>query len=108
MGQLGLERVAHVGRSEVALAVAPQAHRIDDAADQLADRTLALRTAERAAEIFRHDDVGGGLRPEARHFDVALLEHDAAVFAGNHGAAQLPLDFAHRVDAGPGKEALER
>src|SRR5690606_19875364 len=50
-------------RREVPLRDAPRADRLDDAPDQLTDARLALRRAERAAEVLRHDDVGRELRP---------------------------------------------
>ena len=91
MGQLGVEGFARVGVGEVGLLVAPSGDGVDHARDQLAHAGLALRGAERAAEILRDDDVGGSLRPSARHFDVVLLEDDAPVLAGDDGAARDPI-----------------
>ena len=102
-----MESFARVGVGEVFLLVAPSGDRIDHARDELAHAGLAPRRAERSAKIFRDDDVGGGLRPRARHFDVLLLEDDAAVFARDDGAAHVPFDLRIRIDAGGGEETLE-
>ena len=105
--ELGVKGVAGVGVGEVTLLVAPSADGIDDARDQLADAALAPRRAERSAKIFRDDDVGRGLRPRSRNFNVLLLEDDAAVLARNDGAAEIPIDLRIRIDAGGGEESLE-
>ena len=72
---------------------------VDDAADQLLDRAFALGRADVAAEIFRDDDVGGLLRPGLRHLDVALLEHDLALFVADDGIAHFPFDLVEGVGA---------
>src|SRR5207249_2976245 len=80
-----------LGRGEVALRRAPLAERSDHAADQLANASLALRGAERTAEVLRDDDVGRELRPRLRDLDVALLEDGLARFAREHRRADLAL-----------------
>ena len=72
-----------------------------------ADRVLALRRAERAAEVLLDDDVGRGLRPGLGELDAALLEEDLAVGAADHGVAELPLDRLERVDALAREVALD-
>ena len=52
----------------------PSRDGVDHARDQLAHAGLALRRADLAMEILAGDDVGGGLRPVDRDFDVPLLE----------------------------------
>src|SRR5713226_5786322 len=107
MRQFGLERVALGVGGEIMLALAPSGDRVDYAADELADTSLALGASERAAEVLRNDDVGRGLRPPARHLDIALLEDYMAVLAGDKGRARLPFDLRERVDTGLGEITLE-
>src|SRR5262249_16902055 len=85
------------GRGEVALRLAPLPDRIHDTTDQLADAPLALRRAERTAEVLRDDDVGRELRPALRHLDVALFEDRLARPARDHSPPDLPLDGVVRV-----------
>jgi hypothetical protein len=77
----------------------PLGNRVDDAADQLLDRTLAIRRADVAAEILRDYDVGGLLRPRLGHLDLTLLEDDAALLAADDRIAKLPFDLVERIDA---------
>src|SRR5262249_20292517 len=84
---------------EIALLLAPSTDSIGDTADKLPDRGLTRRTAERTAKILRNYDIGSGLGPAARYFDVALFEDHAAVLTGDDGRPQLPFDLGHRVDA---------
>src|SRR5713226_8514733 len=107
MRQLGLEGVALGVGGEVMLALTPSGDRVDHAADELADTALALGAPERAAEVFRDDDVGGGLRPSARHLDFALLEDNMAVLAGDQSRSRLPFDLREGVDTGLGEIALQ-
>ena len=85
----------------------PAGDRVDDAADELLDRVLALGRADVAAEVLRDDDVGRLLRPGLRHLDAALLEDDLALLVADDGVAQLPFDLVERIDPGgreePGK-----
>ncbi len=69
--QLVLERLRLVLGREVAAVAAPRADRVDDAADHLLDRALALRARHAAAEVLLRDDVRRGLRPELRELDAA-------------------------------------
>ena len=64
--------------------------------DQLRDAGLALGRAQLAVEILAGDDVGGGLRPVGRHFDVALLENHRAFIIADGGGAQFPVDLVVR------------
>src|SRR5205823_7319020 len=52
---------------EVFVRAAPFGDRAHDAADQLLDAALARRHPDLPAEILRHDDVGGLLRPGFRN-----------------------------------------
>src|SRR5438094_166289 len=78
----------------------------DPEADELAHAALALRRAERAAEVLRHHDVGGELRPRLRHLDVALFEDGLAALAGDDRRADLPLDGL--VGVGPCRDEAPR
>ncbi len=97
--QLVLEGLSLVLGGEVAAVTTPGADRADDAADHLLDRALALGARHAAAEILLRHDVGRGLRPELRKFDVLLLER-GAVLAGDVRVAHLPLDLGERIAAG--------
>ena len=88
--QIVRERLQIVLAREVLLLPRPAGDRVDDAADQLLDAALALRRADLPAEILRDDDVGGLLRPEAGHLDVALLEDDLALLVADDGRADAP------------------
>src|SRR4029077_14737197 len=105
--QLGFESVAAGVVGEVALALAPSGYGVDHPADELANAGLASGAVKRPTKILRYHHVGGGLRPGARNLDVALFKNHPAVLAGDHGRAQLPLDLAHRVDAGTAEKALK-
>src|SRR5581483_8474094 len=104
--QLGLERVGLVVGREVAAVAAPAADRVDDAADHLLDRGLALGRAELPAEVLLRDDVRGRLRPELRELDRLLVER-GLLLARDEGVADLPVDLVERVAAGDGEEALD-
>src|SRR3989441_2861260 len=106
MGQLVGERRPIARRGEVALRLAPLADRAHHAADQLPHAALALRRAERAAEVLRDDDVGRELRPGLRHLDVALLEDGLAALARDDRRADLPLDRV--VGVGPRRHETPR
>ena len=105
--QLGLERLGLLVGREVAALAAPAADRVDDAADHLLHRALALRRAHAAAEVLLGDDVRRRLRPEARELDVLLIER-RAVLARDQRVAQFPLDLVERVAAGDREESLRR
>src|SRR5205085_10389671 len=82
--------------------------RTDDAADQLFEAVLALRSANLAAEVLGDHDIGRLLRPEARDLDVALLEHDLTALVAAHRRPPIPFDLVERVLAGVGEEARKR
>src|SRR5438067_1311167 len=84
---------------------APPGDGIDHTADELAHRALAIGLADVAAEVLGDDHVGGHLRPELRHLDVLLLEHDRARLIRDHGRPELPLTRVVHVDAGLRVEA---
>ena len=77
--QLVVERLGLVVVDEVAALPAPRRDRVDDPVDDLAQRRLPLRRAERAPEVLLGDDVGGVDRPGHRELDAELLEGDRAV-----------------------------
>ena len=84
--------------AEVVVLLAPAADRVDHAGDELADRGLALRRAERSAEVFLGDDVGGVLRPADGELHTALLEGVPALLeVGDDRVARLPFDLVERV-----------
>src|SRR5207249_721129 len=89
--QLVLERLRLVLVGEVAALPAPGADSADDAADHLLDGGLALGTRHASAEVLLRHDVRGGLRPELRKLDAALLE-GGAVLARNVRVTRLPFD----------------
>jgi hypothetical protein len=76
VGQLGLEHVGVFGGREVAALTPPRRGRLGDPVEELSDRVLALRASQGSAEVLLRDHVRRQLRPELRHFDVALLERD--------------------------------
>jgi hypothetical protein len=108
VGELVAERVAVLGRAEVARGVAPLADLPDDARDELLHAVLALRRSDVAAEVLGDDDVGRELGPRAGHLDVGLLEHRVALLVGDAGAAQLPLDGLEGVVPRPREVARDR
>jgi hypothetical protein len=81
---------------EVAAVASPRADGVDDPADHLLDRALALGRGHAAAEVLLGDDVRRRLRPELRELDVLLLE-DRLVLAGDEGRPRLPVDLLERV-----------
>ncbi len=93
MRQLVAEIFGVLRRGEVAALLAPVGDGVDDAMHQLADAGLALRRAQLAVKIFAGDDIGGGLRPVRRNFDIALLEDDLALIVADRGRAGLPCYF---------------
>src|ERR687896_645626 len=109
MGELLGEDLRVVIAREVAVLPAPSGDRVDDTADQLTDARLALRRAERTAEVLLRDDVRGVLRPGDGELDVPLLEGVAAVLeVRDHGVAKLPFDLVEWVHAFLGEVPLER
>jgi hypothetical protein len=91
MGELGLEDLAVLGRSEVSAPHAPLVDASDDAADQLLDARLALGGSQVTPEVLRDYHVGGELRPAPRDLAVALLEDQLAALVRDRGRAELPL-----------------
>ena len=85
-----------VGRGHLILR--PLRDGVDDAADQLLDAALTLRRPHLAAEVLRHDDVGGLLRPRLGDLDVALLEDHLAALVRDHRGAELPFDLVVGVN----------
>ena len=75
---------------EVVAAETPIGDGVDDAVDELADAGFPFGRAHAAVEIFADDDIGGGLRPIGRHFNVALLEKHRAFVVPNGGGAPFP------------------
>ena len=93
---------------EVAVPDSPPADGVDDPANHLPDRPLALGGPELAPEVLLGDDVGGVLRPALRELHVPLLEGVAPLLViGNDGIARLPLDLIEWMDALPGEMPFE-
>ena len=63
--------------------------------------------ADLAAEVLRHHDVGGLLRPEPGDLDVALLEDELPLLVADDRRPHLPFDFIERIDALPAEKPLE-
>ena len=93
MRQLVAEVLGVCLRLEVIARDPPIGDGVHHAVHQLAHAGLALRRAHAAMEILADDDIGGGLRPVGRHFDVALLEDDRAFVVADGGGSQLPSDL---------------
>src|SRR5213075_2453768 len=69
-----------------------------DPIDDLPERRLTLRRAERPPEVLLGDDVRRVLRPAHRELDVGLEEGVGAVaVVGDAGVAALPLDGLVRM-----------
>src|SRR5690606_40307686 len=93
---------------EVALLDAGLDVHADDAVDELLQAPLALRRADRAAEVLRGDDVDGVQRPEVGELHTALLEVDRAVApVGHDDVTTLPAHLVVRMHAGRGEDALD-
>ena len=107
MRKLGLERLGIRGGREISPLAPPPAERSGDAPDQLAHRALALGVPDRAAEVLRHDDVRGHLRPGLRDLDIGLLEDDLAALAGDLRGAGFPLDLIEGMDSDLGAAPLD-
>src|SRR4029079_4595619 len=101
--QIVTERQQIVFGREGALLPRPRRDRVDDTADELLHRSLALRRADLSPEVLGDDDVGGLLGPDARNLDIALLEEELPAFVRDQGRAQLPFDLVERIDAVSGK-----
>src|SRR4030095_1691320 len=84
-------------RSKVLLAARPFGDRVDDATNELLDRTLTLGRSDVAAEVFRDHDIGRFLRPRLRDLDATLLEHNMTLLVADDGVAQIPLDLVEWV-----------
>jgi hypothetical protein len=97
--QLGLEGLGLFVTCEVAALTAPGADRRDNAPDHLLDAPLPIGCAHLAAEVLLGDDVGRGLRPEARELNALLLE-GRPLLAGDEGVAHLPLDLVEGIAPG--------
>ena len=96
--ELVAERLGLVVVDEVAVADSPVGDRVGDPVDDLPQRRLALRCAERAPEVLLGDDVRRVLRPADGELDVGLEEGVGAVaVVGDAGVAALPLDGLVRM-----------
>ena len=100
VGQFHAEILAILGGLEVAVLLAPVGDGVDHALHQLRHRGLAVGRPQLAVEILAGDDVGGGLRPVHRHFDVALLKNHRTFVVADRGGTRLPLDLVVRGLAG--------
>src|SRR6202035_2679437 len=78
--QFVAESVARSMVGEIAALFAPAHHGVHHARDELAHRSLALGATRLAVEILAGHDVGGGLRPVLRYFDIVLAENGHAFF----------------------------
>ncbi len=111
MAQLGA-KVLGVGLGlEIVVGLAPIGDGVDHAMDQLGDAALALGGPHLAVKVFTGDDVGGGLGPIDRDFDVPLLEDDRAFVVADGGGPSLPVELIVGRLSGlqPGRKvALER
>ena len=94
--QVVAEILAVLDGQKVACLLAPVGDRVDHTMDQLCHAGFALGRAQLAVKILAGDDVGGGLRPIGRHFDITLLEDDSAFIVADGGRACLPCDFVVR------------
>src|SRR5690606_17988919 len=80
----------------------------DHPVDQLLEARLALRCADRAAEVLGGHDVGRADRPEVRELHAALFEIDRTVApVRHHDVAALPADLVVRVRSGGGEDPLD-
>ncbi len=96
--ELGLERVRFIAPGEVPVCLAPAADGSSDASEHLAQRRLAARRADGAAEVLLGDDVGGGDAPRHRKLHAQLFEGDAAVDeVSETRIAALPRDRLQRI-----------
>src|SRR5262249_32033291 len=63
---------------------------VDHAGNQLPDAGFALRRTDLAVEILADNNVGRGLRPIGRSFNVALFKDDSAFVISNGGGTEFP------------------
>jgi hypothetical protein len=75
--------------------------------DELAHGGFALAGVLLAVKVFRHDDLGGELRPGFGHLDVFLLEDDFAGVVGDFGGALFPLDLVKGFHLGITEDAFD-
>ena len=95
-----LEDLGVLVGGEVAVLPARRHVHAHDAVDQLLQAPLALRRADRAAEVLGGHDVRRVDRPEVGELDAALLEVDRAVPPVRHDdVAALPGDLVIGMDA---------
>src|SRR6266540_3457008 len=109
MGELLREDPGVLVAREVTVLDPPAGDGVDDAADQLPHRGLALGRSERTAEVLLGHDVRGVLRPKHGELHAALFEGVAALLVGgNDCVADLPLHLVERVSPLLGEMAPER
>src|SRR6266545_2251439 len=109
MGELLREDPGVLVAREVTVLDPPAGDGVDDAADQLPHRGLALGRSERTAEVLLGHDVRGVLRPKHGELHAALFEGVAALLVvGNDCVADLPLHLVERVSPLLGEMASER
>ncbi len=108
VGQLVLEDLRVGGRREVVEVLAGLRVRLHDPVDQLLQTGLALRGADRAAEVLAGDDVDRVHRPEVGELDTTLLEVDRAVApVGHDDVTAFPAHLVVGVHARGGVDALD-
>src|SRR5262249_47584603 len=86
---------------------APAHDGIGHAANQLADRSLALAGSWLAVKIFAGHDVSSRLRPAARHLHIVLAENRYTLFVPDQCGTLLPFDGIERRNLAVGEEPLE-
>ena len=94
--------------SEVAALDAPTRDGVDNAVDDLTQRTLALGSSGGATEVLLGHDVGGVQRPTLGELDAELLERDCAVFpVANARIATFPRHLIERMHTWRGEVTIE-
>ena len=99
VGEFGLEGLGFFLVEEVVSFSAPAGDGSRDAAYELFDTTFSSWGSESAAEVFRGDNVCGGLGPERGNFDALLLEDHLSFVVGYDRVPDLPFDCVVWVDA---------
>ena len=107
VGELVAERFGVLLVCEDPILDPPVRDRVDDATDELLDRSLALGRAELAAEVLGDDHVGRHLRPVRGELHLFLLEDSFAALVIDRRVTKLPLHLIEWVDTFRGEEPLE-